>query len=56
MARETREKHMLRETEDITRLILDAKRKAVEETGTEPEPGLTQAVQWPTSVWVSSMW
>jgi citrate synthase len=40
---------MERETEGITELILAAKRKAIEETGSEPEPGLTQAVEWPVS-------
>jgi citrate synthase len=38
---------MTRETEGLAKLILAAKQKAIEETGTEPEPGLTQRIQWP---------
>jgi citrate synthase len=35
------------ETDEITRIILEAKRKAMAETSAEPEPELTTRVDWP---------
>lgn len=36
-------------TGEITELVLGARRRAMEETGAEPEPGYTQKVEWPVS-------
>ncbi len=38
---------MTSETDQITRVVLDAKKKAMAETSSEPEPSLTQSVEWP---------
>lgn len=38
---------MVKGTEHITELIVEAGRKARKETSTEPEPALTQPVKWP---------
>ncbi|MFW5684801.1 MAG: citrate/2-methylcitrate synthase, partial [Spirochaetota bacterium] len=36
-------------TEEITRLILDARDRARSETSDDPEPGLTSAIEWPVT-------
>jgi len=38
---------MYEKTENITEIILQAAKKARQETSNEPEPGLTQPLQWP---------
>ena len=40
---------LLEQTQEITDLILKAKKKAREETSTAPEPALTSKIDWPVS-------
>ncbi len=41
--------HQSEEHKTITELIMQARREATAETDTEPEPGLTSAVDWPVA-------
>ena len=34
-------------TDDVTRIVLQAKERAHQETGNEPEPEFTSVVDWP---------
>lgn len=38
---------MHKNTQEITDLIIKAAKKARKETNGEPEPGLTQPIEWP---------
>ena len=40
-------KDVLFETKEITKLVLEAKERAYEETSSEPEPELTRKLKWP---------
>ncbi len=40
-------KNLHEETDFITQVILEAKKKAYSETSSEPEPGLTSKIKWP---------